>query len=106
MGYHRPSGATDALGHAQSSTLDLIDTGLASQLLHQLDYLIDARGSYRIPPGLQTTHGANGDPAIQGNLSFLGQAHALPALGEATSFQRKGSSDGESVMHLKEVNIR
>ena len=71
VGYHRPSGATDALGHAQASTLDLIHTGLASQLLHQLDDLIDARGSYWIPPRLQPPHSANGDAAIQGDFSFM-----------------------------------
>ena len=70
MGDHRPSGATDALGHAQASTLELINTSLASQLLHQLDYLIDPRGSYWIPPRLQPPHGAYRDPAIQGDFSY------------------------------------
>ena len=39
------------------------------------------------------------------NGAFLGQAHALPAFGEAGSFKRESGHDAEGVVQFEEVKI-
>ena len=38
--------------------------GLAAQLLHDLDHLVDTGGADGMPPRLEPAHGADGDAAL------------------------------------------
>lgn len=88
VGNDRGATATDALGHAGASAVDLILAGFMAQLLHNLDDLVDTGRTNRMAASLQPAERGRWDAPSGEDVTVQAQPRALSTFGKTAGLQR------------------
>jgi hypothetical protein len=105
MRYRRRACAAQVLGHADGRPGYLAIAGRSTQLLNQLDDLVDARRADGVATSLQATEGADGNAAVASDLAVAGQLPARASRRETAGLQRQRGHDGIGVVQLEDVDV-